>query len=701
MMSEMKCKGLVLWAVAAALVATFAAEPLLAQEAASPDAAIRPADGADAEVANGEAKDAGAVDAGEDGGKDGGGGSAGSTAKEPEPSSEGASEATRLVRIRRVIELDKERLEWLKGELRERTRWFEDLAQGIQEIKAERAEKQAEIEALEANPRADPKKLERLRDDLSDDQEDFSLFETQTDLALQAEKTVRAQLEALEKKIEQDRHALGHLTGEIPAELEEPAKTAPGAEAAAPPSTERALPTPYPIPVATDRPAAQAPKETKTSSKMTAAQLQAKQALAKAEREVQAAKTELSDFIERKRALQEQIGFEQELGKNDASELENLKKALGLMEARLETYREEGRSAERIRQRENKNRRIAEAIEEGERGVGARAEYIESLQQRLVHLEEAQVRITAEVDEALESAEDARQSVKWLESPIHPQNVLYWAKERGPRMLLVIVAAMLLMLFVQLSARRIARAVVRRRREDARGAGTGRADTLAFSFRSVSRVLIVIFGTLLVLQEAGVDIKTVLGGAAILGVAFAFGAQDLMRDYFSGFLILAEDQYQLGDLVTISGVTGTVESVNMRVTVLRDLEGRVHFMPNGNIDHVTNRTYAWGRPVFEIPVRFDEDVDRVMEVLAEVATELSNDPDWKGSIIGEPEMLGVDRFTDYGLVIKFMVKTQPDKLFLVRREMLRRIAKRFNELGIQITVPQRILVRDGTEGEAL
>lgn len=701
MMSEMKCKGLVLWAVAAALVATFAAEPLLAQEAASPDAAIRPADGADAEVANGEAKDAGAVDAGEDGGKDGGGGSAGSTAKEPEPSSEGASEATRLVRIRRVIELDKERLEWLKGELRERTRWFEDLAQGIQEIKAERAEKQAEIEALEANPRADPKKLERLRDDLSDDQEDFSLFETQTDLALQAEKTVRAQLEALEKKIEQDRHALGHLTGEIPAELEEPAKTAPGAEAAAPPSTERALPTPYPIPVATDRPAARAPKETKTSSKMTAAQLQAKQALAKAEREVQAAKTELSDFIERKRALQEQIEFEQELGKNDASELENLKKALGLMEARLETYREEGRSAERIRQRENKNRRIAEAIEEGERGVGARAEYIESLQQRLVHLEEAQVRITAEVDEALESAEDARQSVKWLESPIHPQNVLYWAKERGPRMLLVIVAAMLLMLFVQLSARRIARAVVRRRREDARGAGTGRADTLAFSFRSVSRVLIVIFGTLLVLQEAGVDIKTVLGGAAILGVAFAFGAQDLMRDYFSGFLILAEDQYQLGDLVTISGVTGTVESVNMRVTVLRDLEGRVHFMPNGNIDHVTNRTYAWGRPVFEIPVRFDEDVDRVMEVLAEVATELSNDPDWKGSIIGEPEMLGVDRFTDYGLVIKFMVKTQPDKLFLVRREMLRRIAKRFNELGIQITVPQRILVRDGTEGEAL
>jgi small conductance mechanosensitive channel len=257
------------------------------------------------------------------------------------------------------------------------------------------------------------------------------------------------------------------------------------------------------------------------------------------------------------------------------------------------------------------------------------------------------------------------------------------------------------LVFVHLSARRVARAVVRSRRGNDRSQGTGRADTLAFSFRSASRVLIVVFAVLLVLQEAGVDIKTVLGGAAIIGVAIAFGAQDLMKDYFSGFLILLEDQYQLGDLVTIRGITGTVESVNMRVTVLRDLEGRVHFIPNGNIDSVTNRTYAWGRPVFEVPVRFDEDVDRVMQTLVDVAKELSEDPDWKGAIIGEPEMLGVDKFTEYGIVIKFMVKTQPDQLFPVRRQMLRRISKRFNELGIQLTVPQRLIVRDGPEGGEL
>jgi small conductance mechanosensitive channel len=216
---------------------------------------------------------------------------------------------------------------------------------------------------------------------------------------------------------------------------------------------------------------------------------------------------------------------------------------------------------------------------------------------------------------------------------------------------------------------------------------------LAFSFRSASQVIIVVLSVMLVLQEAGVDITTVLGGAAIFGFAIAFGAQDMMKDYFSGFLILLEDQYQLGDLITISGITGTVESVNMRVTMLRDLEGRVHFVPNGEIDRVTNRTYGWGRPVFEIPVGYTEDVDKVIETLTEVAKELGQDPDWTGSIIGDPDMLGVDKFTDYGMVIKFMVKTQPDKLFAVRRELLRRIAKRFNEVGIQITVPQRMLVR--------
>lgn len=627
------------------------------------------------------------------GGDEGAGGESGATedagvAEEPP---EAASDAKRVVRIRKVLELDRHRLRWLRTELRARTRWFEELATGMDEVATERLEVRQQLEEMEADTEADATEVEALHAKLAELDESFELFDTQTDLALNAEKTVRKQLEEMETKIERDELALGRLTGEVKVELPPRAEAPPSAPGE---PTETGKPAPLPVPLPTAAPAPRRPAtEKKVSTTMTAAQLQAQRDLARKEREVELAKLELSDFIGRKRALQRQIEFEQELAISDKKERENLLKARVAFEGRVDKAREAGASAEKIQRYERGSRELERVIRELEQAGQKRAEYIDSLEERLVHLDESELRVTEGIDEAQKEADKARRHVMWLESPIHPRNVAHWAKERGPRILLVIIVAVSLMLLVQLTARRVARAVVRRRRGD-RSEGTGRADTLAFSFSSASRMLIVVFGVLLVLQEAGIDIKTVLGGAAILGVALAFGAQDLMKDYFSGFLILLEDQYQLGDLVTIAGVTGTVESVNMRVTVLRDLEGRVHFIPNGGIDHVTNRTYAWGRPVFEVPVGYDEDVDRVMEVLVDVARELANDPDWDGKIIGEPDMLGVDKFTEYGVVVKFMVKTQPDQLFPVRRQMLRRITKRFIEEGIKITVPQRIIVRD-------
>jgi small conductance mechanosensitive channel len=612
-----------------------------------------------------------------------------------EAPAEAASEAKRVVRIRQVIELDKQRLRWLRAELGARTRWFEDLAAGMTQVAEERNQKREKLEALEAAPEPDRDALAALQAEVDELQEDYSLYDTQTDLALKAEKTVREQIEAMEAKIAQDENVLGKLTGEITVELATPPVGAPAepVKEAGAPQQPVGMPSlsPQVAPAAPSTPTVK-----KTSSAMTSAQLQAAKVLERKTQEVELAKLALADFVERKRALQRQIEYEQRLAKNDAEEIENLEHVLDIAEGRLEKYRKDGAPAEKIEQRKRGNRTIVRVIAESKKNAEARNAYIESLLQRLANLEESELGITKEVDATQEEADAARRHANWLESPIHPRNVQHWAKERGPRILLVLFAAISLLVFVQLSARRIARALVRRRR-GARAMGTGRADTLAVSFRSVSRIVIVVFAVLLVLQEAGIDIKTVLGGAAILGVAVAFGAQDLMKDYFSGFLILAEDQYQLGDLVTIGGVTGTVESVNMRVTVLRDLEGRVHFIPNGNIDHVTNRTYAWGRPVFEIPIGFDEDADAVMAALIQIAAELAEDQSWQGRIIGPPDMLGVDKFTDYGQVIKFMVKTQPDQLFAVRREMLRRISKRFRELGIRITVPQRILARDGAE----
>ena len=632
-----------------------------------------------------QAEPAGGNDAGTEN-ETGGHTDADADAGSEEPPVEAASDAKRIVRIRQVIKLDNEHLRWLRSELRSRTEWYEGLALEMADMAAERNDKKEKLEALDADPESDSKEVAALRTELEEIEQDYGLFDTQTDLALSAERTVGEQIEALEDKIAQEERALGELTGEIKIELPE----APAAKAEPTEAGQKALPIPLPLPI----PAAQPPprKETESSSTMSAAQIEAHKELDQQEREVQLAKLALSEFVARKRALEEQIEFEEGLAETEAKELENIQRALKAFEARLQKYRDSGAPQEKVQRLERGNRRINSAIEDSRAGAAARTTYIASLHERLVRLDEEQLTVTGVVDEKEQEAEEARGRIVWLESPIHPQNIAHWAKERGPRMLLVIAAAIFLLVFVKLTARGIARTLVGRRR-GARSVGTGRADTLAFSFQSVSRIIIVALGVMLVLQEAGVDVKTVLGGAAIFGVAIAFGAQDMMKDYLSGFLILLEDQYQLGDLVTIGGVTGTVESVNMRVTVLRDLEGRVHFVPNGQIDHVTNRTYGWGRPVFEIPVGYSEDVDKVIETLVGVAKELGQDPDWKGSIIGDPDMLGVDKFTDYGLVIKFMVKTQPDKLFAVRREMLRRISKRFNELGIQITVPQRILLR--------
>ncbi len=258
-------------------------------------------------------------------------------------------------------------------------------------------------------------------------------------------------------------------------------------------------------------------------------------------------------------------------------------------------------------------------------------------------------------------------------------------------MLMVLGALIVLLLILRLTVRGFARIIVGRVRNLDRQTMRNRTDTLALSFRSAGRGLILLLGVLMILEAAGVNVATLLGGAAIFGVALAFGAQHVMRDYLNGFLILMEDQYKMNDVLTIDTVTGVVEKVNMRATVLRDLEGRAHFIPNGQIKAITNHTYLWARAVFDIPVAYKEDVDRVMGVLVDVGNELRTDPLWRNRVVDEPVMLGVDAFRDSAVIVKFMIKTKADQKWNVKRETLRRIKMRFDELGIEIPLPHRIV----------
>jgi len=216
-----------------------------------------------------------------------------------------------------------------------------------------------------------------------------------------------------------------------------------------------------------------------------------------------------------------------------------------------------------------------------------------------------------------------------------------------------------------------------------------RAKTLVAVFHNAANIAIVAGGGLMLLTEVGISIVPLMGGVAVVGLAVAFGAQNLIRDYFYGFMILLENQYTIGDVIRIGEHAGLVERVTLRVTMLRDLEGIAHFIPNGQIAAVQNLTHGWSRAVLDVAVAYREDVDRVMRVLAETARELRFDANFRHLILEEPEILGIDALAESAVVIKLIIKTRPLQQWTVKRAMLYRIKKKFDLLGIEIPFPHR------------
>lgn len=213
--------------------------------------------------------------------------------------------------------------------------------------------------------------------------------------------------------------------------------------------------------------------------------------------------------------------------------------------------------------------------------------------------------------------------------------------------------------------------------------------------------IIVAISGITVLREVGIDIGPILATAGIGGLAIGFGAQSLVKDVISGFFILMEDQIRVGDVVEIGGKSGSVEKINLKTTVLRDLAGNVHYIPNGQISVVTNMTKEYSRYVFEIGVAYKEDVDEVMEVIKKIDEEMRYDPEFKDDILEPIEVLGVDQFADSAVIIKARTTTLPVKQWRVAREFNRRIKKRFDELKIEIPFPHvTVYMGEGKDGQA-
>ncbi len=218
-----------------------------------------------------------------------------------------------------------------------------------------------------------------------------------------------------------------------------------------------------------------------------------------------------------------------------------------------------------------------------------------------------------------------------------------------------------------------------------------RADTLSSVVRWVLKTGILIVILVMLLGKFGVEIGPIIAAAGIVGLAVGFGAQNLVQDVISGFFILLEDQVRVGDVVQLDGRGGLVERVTLRMIVLRDLSGNVHYVRNGKIDVVTNMTKEYSRYVFNIGVSYREDVDEVIGVIKRVDEELRADPEFKNDIIQPIEVMGLDEFADSALIIKARTTTKPIKQWRVGREFNRRLKLAFDKQGIEIPFPHLTL----------
>jgi moderate conductance mechanosensitive channel len=214
-----------------------------------------------------------------------------------------------------------------------------------------------------------------------------------------------------------------------------------------------------------------------------------------------------------------------------------------------------------------------------------------------------------------------------------------------------------------------------------------RVATLLSLVRSVGLVIIALIGLFMALSTFGIAIGPLLAGAGVVGLAISFGAQSLVRDIISGLFILFENQFGVGDVIRIGDVAGKVESMTLRIVVMRDVHGTVHIVPNGEITRVSNLTRSFSRAVIEIGVAYREDADRVMEVMREVGMSMYDDPEWRPIITEEPTVPGIEAFADSAVMIRMVATTLPLKQWDVARELRRRLKRRFDEEGIEIPFP--------------
>ena len=263
-----------------------------------------------------------------------------------------------------------------------------------------------------------------------------------------------------------------------------------------------------------------------------------------------------------------------------------------------------------------------------------------------------------------------------------------WLQVNGIKIGVIIVLGLIGYLFTKRIVPRLVRRTLDMRMKDKPPDLTAkRSRTISYVITNTIGVLIGIIVLFSILGQVGVNIAPALASLGVVGLAISFGAQSLIKDVINGLFILIEDQFGIGDVVRVGGISGMVEEMNLRRTVLRDLNGVVHYIPNSEISITSNLTKEFSRVNLNIAVAYGEDLDRVIEVVNRVCSQMSEEPNWKEKIIKPPQVLRVDALLDSGIEIKILGDTRPTMQWEVMGELRKRIKKEFDREGIEIPWP--------------
>lgn len=271
------------------------------------------------------------------------------------------------------------------------------------------------------------------------------------------------------------------------------------------------------------------------------------------------------------------------------------------------------------------------------------------------------------------------------------QSVLPWLTSHGLKILVILLFSFVAYAILKRVIARGVRISIIKDSSSSVMAQKKREDTLSRIFGGVLKIVIIAIALMMVLQELGIEIAPILAGAGIVGVAIGFGGQYLIRDVISGFFIILENQYRIGDVVDFDGTGGLVEDISLRMTTIRDLDGTVHHIPHGEIKRVSNLSKFFSRVNINVGVSYNSNLEHVIAVINRVGQEMALDPIWKDAIIKPPQFLRVDEFADSSINIKILGDTQPIRQWEVAGELRRRLKIEFDKEGIEIPFPQRVV----------